>query len=144
MYSYGPLHMAVQKQSGQQLCEDTGCNPGDLLETMNNRERWRERARDIHADGTTRWWSLHVRCLILDGTVLSVPTRGISRKANNDMTNTIISHIHFYKDLEEGQEKVNFMEVKNFIWNMSKNWLKKSVKGVLECSYYIPRWSCLI
>ena len=40
----------------QQLCEDTGCSPEDLPETMNDRERWRERVRDIRADGTTRWW----------------------------------------------------------------------------------------
>ena len=40
----------------QQLCEDTGCNPEDLPEAMNDRERWRERTRDICADGTTRWW----------------------------------------------------------------------------------------
>ena len=40
----------------QQLCEDTGCRPEDLPEAMNNREGWRERVRDIHAGGTTRWW----------------------------------------------------------------------------------------
>ena len=40
----------------QQLCEDTGCNPEDLPEVMNNREKWRERVRDIHAGGTTWWW----------------------------------------------------------------------------------------
>ena len=40
----------------QQLCEDTGCNPEDLLEAMNNREKWRERVRDIRAGGTTWWW----------------------------------------------------------------------------------------
>ena len=39
----------------QQLCEDTGCSPEDLPEAM-NREGWRERVRDIHADGMTRWW----------------------------------------------------------------------------------------
>ena len=38
----------------QQLCEDTGCSHADLLEAMNHRERWRERVRDIRADGTTR------------------------------------------------------------------------------------------
>ena len=38
----------------QRLCEDTGCSPGDLPEAMNNREGWRERVRDIRADGTTR------------------------------------------------------------------------------------------
>ena len=33
----------------QQLCEDTGCNPEDLPEAMNHREKWRERVRDIRA-----------------------------------------------------------------------------------------------
>ena len=36
-----------------QLCEDTGCNSEDLPEAMNNREKWRERVRDIRAGGTT-------------------------------------------------------------------------------------------
>ena len=41
----------------QQLCEDTGCNPKDLPDAMNDREKWRERVRDIHASGTTsQWW----------------------------------------------------------------------------------------
>ena len=40
----------------QQLCEDTGCSPQDLPEVMNDREKWRERVRDIRASGTTRWW----------------------------------------------------------------------------------------
>ena len=40
----------------QQLCEDTGCNPEDLLEAMNDREKWRERVRDICASGMTWWW----------------------------------------------------------------------------------------
>ena len=40
----------------QQLCEDTGCRPEDLPEAMNDREKWRERVRDIRACGTTWWW----------------------------------------------------------------------------------------
>ena len=40
----------------QQLCEDTGCNPEDLPEAMNDREKWRETARDIRAGGATWWW----------------------------------------------------------------------------------------
>ena len=40
----------------QQLCEDTGCSPEDLPEAMNDREKWRERIRDIRASGTTKWW----------------------------------------------------------------------------------------
>ena len=37
----------------QQLCEDTGCNPEDLPEAMNDKEKWRERVRDIRAGSTT-------------------------------------------------------------------------------------------
>ena len=40
----------------QQLCEDTGCCPEDLPEAMNDREKWRERARDISATNMTWWW----------------------------------------------------------------------------------------
>ena len=40
----------------QQLCEDMGCNPEDLPKAMNDREKWRERVRDIRAGGTTWWW----------------------------------------------------------------------------------------
>ena len=40
----------------QQLCEDTGCNPEDLPEAMNDREKWRERVKDIRAGGATWWW----------------------------------------------------------------------------------------
>ena len=40
----------------QQLCEDTGCNREDLPEAMNDREKWRERVRDIRAGGATWWW----------------------------------------------------------------------------------------
>ena len=39
----------------QQLCEDTGCSPEDLPEAMNDREKSRERVRDIRASCTT-WW----------------------------------------------------------------------------------------
>ena len=40
----------------QQLCEDTGCSPENLRESLNDREKWRERVRDIRASGTTWWW----------------------------------------------------------------------------------------
>ena len=39
-----------------QLCENTGCSLEDLPEAMNDREKWRERERDIRASGTTWWW----------------------------------------------------------------------------------------
>ena len=42
----------------QQLCGDTGCNPEDLPEAMDDREGWWERIREIRADGMTwRWFS---------------------------------------------------------------------------------------
>ena len=31
----------------QQLCEDAGCSPADPPKAMNDREKWRERVRDI-------------------------------------------------------------------------------------------------
>ena len=37
----------------QQLCVDTGCSPEDLPEAMNDREKSRERVKDIRAGGTT-------------------------------------------------------------------------------------------
>ena len=40
----------------QQLCADTGCSLDDLLEAMDDRDGWRERVRDIHADDPTWWW----------------------------------------------------------------------------------------
>ena len=45
----------------QQLCEDTGCSPEDLPDAVNDREKWRERVRDIRACGTTWWWWWFVR-----------------------------------------------------------------------------------
>ena len=48
IYIY-PLHMAVQKQ---------GASSNLLPEPMNDWEGWRERVRNICADGTTRWWYL--------------------------------------------------------------------------------------
>ena len=41
----------------QQLCEDSGFSPEHLPEAMNDREKWRERVRDIRPGCTTGWWS---------------------------------------------------------------------------------------
>ena len=40
----------------QLLCEDTGYSPKDLPEAINDREEWRDRARDIRARDMTGWW----------------------------------------------------------------------------------------
>ena len=57
----------------QQLCEDTGYNPEDLPEAMNDREKWRERVGDIRAGGATWWWwwyiYIHVYMCVLDMTL---------------------------------------------------------------------------
>ena len=37
------------------LCSSL-CSPEDLPDAMDDREGWRERARDICADGATWWW----------------------------------------------------------------------------------------
>ena len=58
MYSYGPSHMAKQKQDD--LLKHTYSSyvriREDLPKTINDRERWQERVRDICASGTTWWW----------------------------------------------------------------------------------------
>ena len=48
----------------QQLCDDTGCSPEDLPETMNDREKWRERVRDIRAASTSWWWWWYIIILL--------------------------------------------------------------------------------
>ena len=40
----------------EQLCEDTGYSPKDQPEAMNDKEKWRERARVIRVNGMTWWW----------------------------------------------------------------------------------------
>ena len=74
LFCYGPLHMAKQKQDDQiehtyiqQLWEDTRCSPEDLPEAMNDREKWRERVRDIRASGTTWgwWWCYYTRIFLI-------------------------------------------------------------------------------
>ena len=52
----------------QQLCEDTGCSSEDLPEAMNNREKWRERVRNIRAIGTTWWWWWYYTTSVTDTT----------------------------------------------------------------------------
>ena len=47
----------------QPLWKDTECCPEDLPEAMNDREKWRERVRDIHACGMTWWWWYVYMCV---------------------------------------------------------------------------------
>ena len=62
MYSCGPPLMDVQEWDDQHeltyssYVRTRGCNPEDLPEAMNDREKWRETVRDIRAGGVTWWW----------------------------------------------------------------------------------------
>ena len=40
----------------QQLCADTGCSSEDLPGAMDDKKGWREKVRNIRADGATWWW----------------------------------------------------------------------------------------
>ena len=40
----------------QQFCLGTGCSLEDLPEAVDERDKWRERVREIHASDTTWWW----------------------------------------------------------------------------------------
>ena len=46
----------------QQLCENTGCSPEDQPEAMKDKEKWRERGRDICACDTT--WYIYTHTYI--------------------------------------------------------------------------------
>ena len=59
-------HMAEEKQDDQlehtySRCEDMGYSSEDLPEVMNDREKWRERVRDIRASSMTWWWIYRVK-----------------------------------------------------------------------------------
>ena len=45
--------MDEQMQDDQQLCANTGCNPEDLSEAIDDMEGWRERLKGIRADCAT-------------------------------------------------------------------------------------------
>ena len=47
-HAYGQLKAGRPARTYiQQLCDDTGCNPEDLPEAMNDRETWRERGSGV-------------------------------------------------------------------------------------------------
>ena len=66
----------------QQLCEDTGCNPEDLPEAMNDREKWRETVRDIRAGGASWWWWWLGRAIMMleDTKLVRTPRTSLTRR----------------------------------------------------------------
>ena len=78
----------------QQLCEDTGCCPEDLPRAMNDREKWRERVRDIRATSTTWWWWWWWWC----NTFVLLPYRPVICRGllnNSHLCINIVLHCHF-------------------------------------------------
>ena len=51
----------------QQLCADTECSLKDPPEAIDEREEWRERVRDIRADGATWFWWYDITQLFVSG-----------------------------------------------------------------------------
>ena len=88
----------------QQLCEDTECNPEDLPEAMNDREKWREMVRDIHAGGTTSWrwwyiyiyitWTLTLKLLNILKKRFQKIKKGFSTNQENSINTTKFTHFH--------------------------------------------------
>ena len=84
----------------QQLCVITVCNPEDRPESMNDREGWLERVRDIRADDTARWWDdiyIYIYILVSRGdntprdancTATCLPSRKLYRSDEPDTPDT--------------------------------------------------------
>ena len=70
--AYGQAKAGRPARTYIQLCEDIGCSPEDQPEAMNDREKWRERVRDIRASGTTWWWWWRFVCLACVSQILTV------------------------------------------------------------------------
>ena len=68
----------------QQLCVYMGCSPEDLPESMDNREGWRERARDIRAD-TRDMMMMMMNCIRT--IVIIVYKQIISKSFKKEITN---------------------------------------------------------
>ena len=81
----------------QQLCEDTGCNPEDLPEAMNDREKWRERVKDIRAGGATWWWWIYNRIIRLFNCVETITILDCKEISFNSFKKEITNQLIYYK-----------------------------------------------
>ena len=98
----------------QQLCEDTGCNPEDLLEAMNDREKWRETVRDIRAGGATWWWWWIRR-----------------KRRTNTQTHTVNSCKKKNKKKEKREREKQHLQKRKSITELKKNNPMKTVTTTL-------------
>ena len=79
----------------QQLCAYTGCSHEDLPEAMNDRMEWRERVRDIGADGTfsgSTSKSKHKKFIIFSDS-LSVLLSFRNKKIQNPLITKLLSRL---------------------------------------------------
>ena len=49
------------RNNTQKLCADTGCSLEDISESMDDREEWRKRVKEIRAKGVIWWWCVKER-----------------------------------------------------------------------------------
>ena len=83
----------------QQICEDTVCSSEDPPEAMNDREKWRERVRDIHAGSTTSSWWWHSKYLF--------PSRHLDTSLNTGCRIKIWNNSFFYYPILEKKNAIN-------------------------------------
>ena len=115
----------------QQLCEDTGCIPEDLPEAMNDREKWRERVRDIRATSTTWWWWWWLQYIVWDDwPTFMIP--GSNEQLQQELEYTLLKsdcHSWSISKMQSGREDT--LEVRNTIKFCFK--LGKMPQKRMEC-----------
>ena len=138
----------------QQLCEDTGCNSEDLPEAMNDREKWRERVRDIRAGGTTWWWwyiyiYIYIYIRYVSRVKWSNPGKGVApsptpRRSRYWKRSLLVAldyglqlyfiyiYIYIYKDENDKNLRISIMLFLLLFWN-NVELGSSSVKNVRKC-----------
>ncbi len=112
----------------QQLCEDTGCSPEDRPEAMNDREKWRERVRDIRATSMTWWlWWWYIHHLIW------LPKNLLNCIFYSDLLNMVNGGIKFRK----GEWKHKCLQVPNLLVCFHWCLIKGNEKPLYDVDYSI-------
>ena len=129
----------------QQLCEDTGCNPEDLPEAMNDREKWRETVRDIRAGGATWWWWWYIYIYIYIYAYIS-SSASSNHTDNTDLWLSFSIHSHHPILLAGLLDYIQYPYWANVCKSMCKNPYEKVAYEFflifpavlsMSCSYYL-------
>ena len=99
----------------QQLCEDTGCSPEHLPEVMNDREKWRERVRDIRATSMTWWWWCVETIAILVCKQIISHSYKMKTLTNYSLTN----HMYIHWKVCKQTTNVKLLQLHSNTWNCS-------------------------